>query len=150
MQILGLYTPNVTRNILNILKALKELYNAQLFLPIVLTLYRRAYSLNSDSIAIFPAFYSADRRATIHRVLAESFDKDQGYYMVAQADNIRKLSIYLIDSSDMASIYALAKDMAVSFPQICVLHLLFERQCEIVSFLLTVDDYIRTWFKGYM
>ena len=112
--------------------------------PIVLTLYCTAYSLDPDSIAIFPTFYSVDLRATIHRVRAQSFGKDQGYYKIAKADNIRELSIYLIDSSDMPSISALAKDIIVSFPQICVLNLWFERRSEIVSFLLNVDDYNRT------
>ena len=54
--------------------------------------------------------------------------------MVAKAESVRRLSIYLIDSSDMPSISALAKDMAVSFPQIDWLDLIFERRCEIVSF----------------
>ena len=57
--------------------------------------------------------------------------------MVAKADSVRELSIYLIDSSDLPSIYALAKDMAVSFPEINWLYLRFERRCDIVSFLST-------------
>ena len=47
--------------------------------------------------------------------------------MVANADDITQLFIYLIDSSDIRSVYALGKNM--------------ERQCDIVSFLLAVDDY---------
>ena len=58
--------------------------------------------------------------------------------MVTKAENIAQLSIHLIDPSDMPSIYALAKDMAVSFPQIDWLNVRFNRRCEIVSFLLTV------------
>ena len=78
----------------------------------------------------------------MHQLLAQSFCKDQGSYMLAKADVISELSIYLIDSSDMPSIYALVKDMTVSFPQIGWLNLWFERRCEIVSFLsLTVDNY---------
>jgi hypothetical protein len=91
-------------------------------------------------------FYSVNRRTTIHQVLAQSFSKDQGD-LSAKANNIYELSIYMIDSSDMSSIYALAKDMAVTFPQISLLYLWFERRCEIVSFLLTIDDYTS---KGYM
>ena len=53
--------------------------------------------------------------------------------MIAKADNITQLSIYLIDSSDMSSINELAKDMAVSFPRIDWLNLWFERRCEFVS-----------------
>ena len=89
-------------------------------------------------IGIFPSLCSADRRATIHQVLARSFCKDQGNSMVTKAENIAQLSIHLIDPSDMPSIYALAKDMAVSFPQIDWLNVRFNRRCEIVSFLLTV------------
>ena len=111
-----------------------KLHNAQLFLPIVLILERMYCIPFPDHIRIFPAFYSVDRRATIPQVLAESFCKDQGNYMVAKAESVRKLSIYLIDSSDMPSISALSKDMAVSFPQIDWLDLIFERRCEIVSF----------------
>ena len=51
--------------------------------------------------------------------------------MVAKADNITQLSIYLIDSSDMPSINA--QDMAVSFPRVDWLNLWFKRRCEIVS-----------------
>ena len=80
----------------------------------------------------------------MHQVLAESFCKDQGSYLVANAENVYKLSIYLIDSSDLPSISALAKNMAVRFPRIGWLHLWFERRCEIVSFLFTIDDYNRT------
>ena len=142
MQILGIYTPGGTRRVL---KTLKELHNAQLFLPIVLILERESFTPYPDHIGIFPAFYSVDRRATIPQALAQSFRKDQGNYMVAEADNIRELSIYLIDFSDMPSIYALVKDMAVSFPQITCLDLWFEleRRCEIVSFLLAIDDHNR-------
>ena len=103
LQILGLYTPSGPRNIL---KTLKELHNAQLFFPIVLALDRESFTPYPDHISIFPLFYSVDHRATIHQVLAQSFGKDQGNYMVAKADNVRWLSIYLIDSSDMPSISA--------------------------------------------
>ena len=85
-------------------------------------------------------FYPVDRRATIPHVLAQSFGKDQGINTVASVDNVCGVSIYMIDSSDKPSISALAKNMAVSFPQISGLYLCFERWCDIVSFLLTVDD----------
>ena len=130
MQILGLYTNGSLRSIL---KTLKELHNAHLFLPIVLTLERESFISVTDHIGIFPVFYSVDRRATIHQVLAQSFCKDRGKFMIAKADNITQLSIYLIDSSDMSSINELAKDMAVSFPRIDWLNLWFERRCEFVS-----------------
>ena len=124
----------------NILNDLKELHNAQLFFPIVFTLDREIFIPFLNHISIFPAFYSVDRRATIHQVLAQSFSKDQGDYLLARAENIYTLTIYLNDSSDMPSIYALAKDMAATFPNIYDLKLWFERRCEIVSFLLTVDE----------
>ena len=129
----------------HILKSLKELHNnAELFLPIVLMLERESFTPYPDHISIFPAFYSFDRCATIHQVLVQSFCKDQGDYMVASADNVRELSFYLFDSSDIPLISVLAKNMAVSFPHIGNLNLCFERRCEIVSFLLTIDDYNRT------
>ena len=58
-----------------------------------------------------------------------------------KADNIAQLSIYLIDSSDMSSIYTLEKDMTVSFPRINWLNLWLKYRSEIVRFLLTIDDY---------
>ena len=125
----------------NILNDLKELHNAQLFPPIILTLEGGGGLHFYNHVSIFPAFYSVDRRATIPQVLAQPFGKDQGDFMRAKAENIFILSIYLIDSSDMPSIYALAKDMVVSFPEIGQIDLWFERRCEIMSFLLTMDDY---------
>ena len=151
MQILGLYISrsglNVVRSTRHILKILKELHSAQSFFPIIVTLVHDSSALLcADHINIFPMFYSVDRRAIIPQVLAQSFGKDQGINTVASADNVRGVSIYLIDASDIPSISALAKDMAVSFPQISVLYLCFERRCDIVSFLLTVDD---SDLKGY-
>jgi hypothetical protein len=99
--------------------------------------------LSATYISIYPAFYSVDRRAAMPQVLAQSFRKDQGNFLVIKAENIQVLFIYLNDTSDMPSIYALAKDMAVIFPQIASLYMRFERRCEIVSFLLTVDNYNR-------
>ena len=63
--------------------------------------------------------------------------------MVANPNNILELSIYLIDSSDITSISALAKNMAVSFPRIGYINLCFEHQCDIVSFLIVIGDYDR-------
>ena len=133
LQILGIYSPDIPRNIL---KTLRKFQNAQIICPIVLGLERESFTPHSNHISIFPSFYSVDRRATIHQVLTRSFCKDQGYYMVAKAHNITELSIYLVDTSDMPSISVLAKNMAVSFPQIGFLNLCFERRCQIVSFLL--------------
>jgi len=126
LQILGLYSPRCLRNIL---ESLRELQNAQLFLPIVLTLERSSFV--AHDIRIFPMFYSVDRRATIPQVLSQSFCKDQRNCMVAKADCVSGVSIYLNDSSDILSIYALAKYMAVRFPEIGWLNLYFERRCEI-------------------
>jgi hypothetical protein len=140
LQILGLYNGSSG----TIIKTLKEFHDAQLFFPIVLTLEREGFRPSPDHISIFPAFYSEDRRATIPQLLAQSFCKDQGHYMVADPNEVRELSIYLVDSSDIPSISALAKNMVVSFPQIDYLNLCFERRCDIVSFLFVIDDYNRT------
>ena len=134
MQILGLYV-NGSLRLGSILETLRELHNTQSFLPIVLTLERERYLSIADHIGVFPLFYSVDRRATIHQLLTQSFCKDQGKYMVAKADNISQLSIYLIDFSDIPSIYGFTKDMVVRFPRIGWFNLWFEGRSEIVSFL---------------
>ena len=129
----------------HILESLKELHNNNaVFFPIIVMLERENFTPYPDHISIFPAFYSVDRRATIHQVLVHSFSKEQDGFLVASVDNVRELSFYLFDSSDIPLISALAKNMAVSFPHIGHLNLCFERLCEIVSFLLTIDDYNRT------
>jgi hypothetical protein len=146
LQILGLY--NTTSS--NKFKTLRELHNAKYFLPIVFMLEHENHMVIGH-IGIFPSLYSADRRATIHQVLARSFCKDQGKSMVSKVENIAQLSIYLIDDSHMPSIYSLAKDMALTFPRIDRLNLWFTRGCEIVSFLLTVTISVRhALSKGYM
>jgi len=130
LQIFGIYEPGGSRHIA---ETLKELHNAQSFLPIVVILAREGFLPYAGHITIFPLFYSVDRWATIHQVLAQSFGKDQGYSLVANADNIDELSIYLIDYSDILSISALVKSMAVGFPRIHYLNLCFDRRPEIPS-----------------
>jgi hypothetical protein len=122
------------------------LHDAQLFLPIIVTFQHKIFTTLIDRITIFPAFCSVDRLATIPLLLAESFFKleDQDHDMFDIASKVNKLSIYLIDTSDMPSIYALVEDMAVNFPFIEVIYLFFERRCEIVSFLFIVNNYKRT------
>lgn len=91
------------------------------------------FNARRDYITLFyPTLYSVDRRATIPQVLAQSLGKSS-----YPSHKFRRLFIYLIDSSDLPPIYALVKDMAVSFPKINWLYLLFERRCDIVSFLST-------------
>ena len=144
MQILGLYGPI---NWINTLKVLKQLHNAQSFLPIVFSLEPNPFQSPNLTISIFPAFYSVDRRATMCKVLTQSFcSKDQGYDIPDLADHINKISIYLVDSSDMPSVSALAKDMTVIFPRINSVKLYFKRRSEVVpvSFLLTIIKYNRT------
>jgi hypothetical protein len=144
LQILGIYC--LSGGTRPIVKTLKAFQNAQISFPIVVALTHDMILNFPDYITLFfPAFYSVDRCATIPQVLAQSFCKDQSSFAaVAKANNIRGLSIFLIDSSDLPFIYALAKDMAVSFPRIGRVRMFFERQCDIVSFLLTIDDYNRT------
>ena len=99
------------------------------------------------------SLYSVDRSATIPQLLAKSFEEDRGYHVSADVDRgyhvdrVYDLSIYLIDSSDMPTVYALTSSMAWSFRRISRLNFWFERQCEIVSFLLHYD---RTWSKAYI
>jgi hypothetical protein len=134
LQILGLYNP---RRRSSVLKILKELRNAQLFLPIIFMHASASYGDTFTSITIYPAFCSVDPHAEIPQVLVQSLCRDH------KTENSTRLSVYLVDSSDIPSLYALAKDMAVSFPRFDHLYLFFERQCEIVSFLLTVNHYNR-------
>jgi hypothetical protein len=134
LQTLGLYV----RNPSNILITLKELHDAQLFLPIVFTLQNDGYYSNLYHIGIFPLFYSVDRRGTIPQALAQSLCKDPSDHIRFKAEGVGQLSIYLIDSSDIPSISALAKEMALSFSKIYLLNLFFKHRCRIVSFLLTV------------
>ena len=141
LEIFGLYCFSGNE----VLRPLKELHNSQLLFPIVLGLEPDGSYFSfkfTDHISIFPTFYSVDRRATIPQVLAQSFCKDQAStsYLIHKADSIITLSIYLVDSSDLPSVYGLAKEMAVIFTEIRYLNLWFEHRCDIVSFLLTIDD----------
>ena len=140
MQILGLYFSRLLVGD-TLLKTLKELHDAQLYLPIVVKWESVFISSVFEHIKIYPAFYSVSRRATIPHALAQSICKDRGNCEVIKTEIVTHLSIYMIDSFDMPSVYALAEDVAEIFPRIRWLYLWFERGCEIVSFLLTVDDH---------
>ena len=132
LQILGIYGIYDKAKFLG---TLKRLWNAQIHLPVVITLESSFYS-DSSKISIFPAFYSIDRHPAIHQVLAKSFDNDSSSYALVGAGRTSQLAIYLVDSSDMPSIYALTKNMTTTFPRIDYLSFYFENSCEIVSFLL--------------
>jgi hypothetical protein len=84
-----------------------------------------------DHIALFPTFYSADRNATNRQILVDFLNKD---LTCAEMNQVSRFSLYL-NPSNMPTIHALAKDMALIFPQIVRLNLNFEYRCEIVSFL---------------
>jgi hypothetical protein len=135
LQVLGLYGNGDGQAIL--LKTLQKLHNAQIYLPIVFTLECESFLPIFHQISIFPAFYSVERCATIHQILTQYFSKDRGYYMLATADRVTDLSIYLTDSSDMPTIHAIAKDMAVIFPQLGWLFFWFQvgGRLQIVGFL---------------
>lgn len=135
LQILGIYN-NCHEE--SFLEGLKRLQNSQSHFPVVVALERESY-FPFDRISIFPAFYSVDRCSTIHQVLARSFEKDQGSSDIwSYRDGVFELFIYLVDSSDMPAIHGLMKSMAMRFPQINSLTFCFERQCEIVRFLLII------------
>ena len=140
MQIIALNAPGGPRNIL---KTFKELHDAELFFPIIVTFERESSTGLINRISIFPSFYFGDHRATIPLLLAQSFCKDDNNYMFGIAEYVHELFIYLIDPPDMPSIYALVKDTAVTFSQIRYINLFFERLCKIVSFLFTVDNHKR-------
>ena len=141
LQILGIYEYHYDDEV-RFLETLKQLQNAQLHLPVVVSLDSDSGYANFGRIGIYPAFNSIDRHPTIHQVLAESFDKGQTSYTlpVADAGDISELSIYLVDSDscNISSVHVLIKNMAMTFPKITSLTFCFENPCEIVSFLLTV------------
>jgi hypothetical protein len=56
-------------------------------------------------------------------------------------NQVSHFSLYM-NPFNMPTIHALAKYMAVIFPQIINIYLIFEYRCVIVSFLLTLDEYI--------
>jgi hypothetical protein len=93
LQILGLYSPS---NPGNILKTLKELHDAQLFLPIIVTFERESLTTLIDRISIFPAFCSVDRRATIPLLLVQSFCKDQDNDTFPIANYVHELFTWFV------------------------------------------------------
>jgi hypothetical protein len=124
-------------------RLLNALYNAQLpSLPMVIgwtCTNEHSYGV-IDSFTVFPTLYSADCNATNHQILVDFLNKD---LTCAEIDQVSHFALYL-NPSNIPTIHALAKDMAVIFPQIVCLYLNFECQCaseitEIVSFLLTHD-----------
>ena len=121
------------------MKPLKRFHDAQSSLPIIFTLRRKGVYAVYTHISFFASLYSVDRSASIHQLLVKSFEEDRGYHVSADVDRVYDLSVYLIDPSDMPTVHALTKGMAVSFPCISRLNFWFERRCEIVSFLLHYD-----------
>ena len=137
LQILGIYEYDDSE--VGFLGTLKRLQNAQLHLPVVVTL-KCGYYEYFQGITIFPAFYSIKRLPTIYQVLAESFNKNQSYYVLADAGKVLALSIYLVDACDLPSIQVLTRNMSMTFPEIGDLTFCFENQCEIVSSLSTMIE----------
>ncbi|KAF8800009.1 hypothetical protein BYT27DRAFT_7118759, partial [Phlegmacium glaucopus] len=129
LKTLGIYGNGDTEILLNTLECL-QLCSAQLTLPMVFTLERESFMPRFDHISIFPAFYAIDRSPTIRQVLVKSLQEGLGYGMSAVLEEFFQLSVYLVDSSDISAIHALAKDMIVGFPHISWLNFYFKRGCE--------------------
>ena len=68
----------------------------------------------------------------MHQILAKSLAQPLGPIQVA--DVVMDLSIYFMDSFDIPSIFALAKNLVGIFRRVFYLRLWFEGRCEIVSF----------------
>ena len=134
LQMLGIYE---YYEFLEFLGTLKELQNAQLQLPVVITLDYGCYETEGFTwLSIFPPFY--DCHSTVHQVLAKHFDDidEDSYTLLGDGRTIGSLSIYLVDSCDLPSIHGLTKNMSMMFPDISSLTISFENPCEkIVSFL---------------
>jgi hypothetical protein len=145
LQILGMYYSYDDRT--DFLGTFKQLQSAQLHLPVIVALEMVIGSTSKvydvfNGISVFPAFNSIDpsRYPSIYQVLAESFDKpgERSCYPLADASG---LTIYLVDSCDMSSIYVLTKNLAMRLPELQVTWLTFrfENSCKIVSFLFDHD-----------
>jgi len=130
LQILGIYS-NYSYSPEKLLNHLKHLRSAQVSLPMVFLLHPN--DSNLYRLGIFPAFYSVERIATIPELAAKSFNDDQGTGIQETVPFVDLLSIYLVDSSDMAAINTLAQNMSVVFPGLNWLNFCFERRCEITS-----------------
>ena len=142
LQILGIYNLKGCDDEVGFMESLKhwQLQNVHLHLPVIVVLQCDDYTLDPKyyCVCIFPTFYSIDRHSTIHRVLANSFAKDQSSYTlpVADAGEISQLSIFLVDPCDMPSVHALTKNLTITFPKITTLNFSFKNPCEIVSFFV--------------
>lgn len=128
LQIFGIYNLSYPHTLL---ETLKQFRDAQLFLPMVFTV--EGNYVSQWHIGIFPGFYNVDRIATIHQVLFESLDKD--VLCAGMNEVVSQLSIYLVDSSNLPTIQALAEDMAVTLPHLTQINISFERGQNIVRFL---------------
>jgi len=128
LQILGMYCRFPDE-----MMPLQQFYNAQLSLPMIFTLVGD-YSDYIEGLGIFPVFYSVDRNALMPQMLTEHLDTNDV--------DIIHLSIYLIDSSDLATIHTLGQNMAVSFPQIIRLNFFFDSGCDIPSQDSEVKEFI--------
>jgi hypothetical protein len=143
LDILGIYYSYGDRT--DFLRTFKQLQSAQLPLPVIVAWEIDVHGNPSiydifNGISVFPAFNSIDRYPSFYQVLAESFDKsgERSCYPLADACG---LSIYLVDSCDMPSIYVLTKNLAMALPELQVTRLTFcfENLCKIVSFLFDHD-----------
>ena len=120
---------------------LQSLHNARLSglsLPVVVAcVCTKSFRVGIfDRFAVFPTFYSAVRNAITHQTLVDFLNKD---LTRAEMNEVSHFSLYM-NPSNMPAIHALAKDMAVIFPQIVNICLIFEYRCEIVS-LLNLGEY---------
>jgi len=124
LQIFGMY--NLPRQ--GFLQSLRIAQLSGLSLPVVFSfIYTKGFEMGFDRFAIFPTFYSADRNATNHQILVDLSNKDLTHEEMKEVTHV-----YLyMNPSNMPAIHALAKDMAVIFPQIVNIYLVFEYRCEI-------------------
>lgn len=120
---------------------LQSLHNAQLSglsIPVVIAcICTKSFGI-FDRFAVFPTFYSSDRNATNHQILVDFLNKD---LTRAERNQVSHFSLFM-NPSNMPTIHALAKDMSVIFPQIINIYLIFEYRCVIVSFPLTLNEYV--------
>ena len=121
---------------------MQSLYNAQLSglsITVVIACVCTKSFGTPDRFAVFPTFCSSDRNTTNHQILVDFLNKD---LTRAEMNHVSHFSLFM-NPSNMPTINALAKDMTVIFPQIINIFLIFEYRCVIVSFLLTLNEYVR-------
>lgn len=121
MKTLVVYVPDAPTKLLD---TLKELFDEQVFLPMVVALRCETQAAVPQNFSIFPTFYSVNRYQEMSRTLISQL-----------LSNLVEVGLYLNNSSQISSMYEVVDEIGVYCD---VLGLYFEHLCEVVSFLLSM------------